>query len=306
MIQAVSQLQSIGEFHGNISPSNIFLTSADWVLLTDCMFYKKTYLGESDHQLNIAFFGDIINKKRWYLAPERFLTEKMLPPESTNEDLFAMDIFSLGWIISEIFRDGRPLFDLPKLMQYKKGNIIVDKEFIQQEVTKDSIIWNMILSMINIDPKERKNIEYYLKLASKSINEEGFPDSFSKLLYPVCSNIMQPEFVSEDDKIGLISRSIIKTNNSLNPIVFQKVKRKDSIEEKAKSKFMSSLIPIEEKEEEKESKLNWCLSEELLIVLNIIASLYPYTSFPSSRIWALEMINYISEKLILNKVSFIE
>ena len=114
----------------------------------------------------------------------------------------------------------------------------------------------MILSMINIDPKERKNIEYYLKLASKSIDEEGFPDSFSKLLYPVCSNIMQPEFVSEDDKIGLISRSIIKTNNSLNPIVFQKVKRKDSIEEKAKSKFMSSLIPIEEKEEEKESKLN--------------------------------------------------
>ena len=302
LIHAVKQLQSVGEFHGNITPSNIFLTSNDWVLLTDCMFYKKTYLGENDHQSNIAFFGDIINKKCWYVAPERFLTDKMFQPEASKEDLFAMDIFSLGCIISEIFRDGRPLFDLPKLMEFKKGNIIIDKEFIQQEITKDNIIGKIIHSMITIDPKKRSTIDFCLKSIINDSGDEGWPSSFQKILYPICAKIMQPEFVLEDDKIGLLSREIIKANCSLNPIVFQKVKRIGSSEGTIKDKFRPSLIQIEEKSEEKCEEVDIQLSDELLIVLNIIANIFPYTNYPSSRIWALEMIKYISDNLRLNKV----
>lgn len=119
LIHAVKQLQNIGEFHGNITSDNILLTSSDWVLLTDCMFYKKTYLGEDDHQINSAYFGDFINKKKCYIAPERFIKNKTDEIKPTTKDLFAMDIFSLGCVIAEIFRNGRPLFDLPKLMEYK-------------------------------------------------------------------------------------------------------------------------------------------------------------------------------------------
>jgi phosphoinositide-3-kinase regulatory subunit 4 len=216
LIHAVKQLQNLSEFHGNITPENIMVTSSDWVFLTDWMFYKKTFLGENDHQINSSYFGDFINQKRWYIAPERFIKDKTEAPKVKNKEKFSMDVFSLGWVIAEIFRNGRPLFDLPKLMEYKRGELIIDESYFEQEIQEDKFITKIILSMINLDPSKRKTIDQYLNLflmESMDSQSDSFPRSFHEMLYPLGKAFLQPDFLMADEKIALMyektSKSII-------------------------------------------------------------------------------------------------
>jgi len=188
LIHSLKQLQNLGEFHGNITTENVLITSSDWVFLSDCMFYKKVYLGIDDHQINSAYFGDYINHKRCYIAPERFVKAQVIEEGVSLKDKFAMDIFSLGCVIAEIFRNGRPLFDLPKLMEYKKGNLVIDRDVFESDIKDDDFIIKIILDMIHINPKKRKTIDEYLHLfVSESIDStsDSFPESFHKTFYPL-------------------------------------------------------------------------------------------------------------------------
>jgi len=118
-----------------------------------------------------------------------------------------MDIFSLGWVIAEVYRQGRPLFDLPKLMEYKRGQLIIDEDYFEKENYTDPFIIKMILSMINLDPKKRKTIDQYLHLLiteSMDNSSDAFPESFHKILYPLGWSFLRPEFIFGDEKIALI------------------------------------------------------------------------------------------------------
>ena len=61
--------------HGDIKPENILHTSYNWVFLTDMVPYKPAYLKDDDLKLYNAFFGELDNNQRCYLAPERFKSE---------------------------------------------------------------------------------------------------------------------------------------------------------------------------------------------------------------------------------------
>lgn len=124
-----------------------------------------------------------------------------------------MDIFSLGCIIAEVYRNGRPLFDLPRLMEYKKGELIIDKDYFSQETEIDEFIIKMILSMISLEPKNRKTIDQYLHLlVTESIDStsDSFPESFHKIFYPLGCAFLQPEFLFGDEKIALIYETTSK------------------------------------------------------------------------------------------------
>lgn len=74
-----------------------------------------------------------------------------------------MDIFSAGCIIAEIFmdrKDGRALFDLAQLQNYRKG--VYDPRLDLSKQIKDPKIVKLIMSMISRDPKERLSISEYL------------------------------------------------------------------------------------------------------------------------------------------------
>lgn len=68
----------------------------------------------------------------------------------------AMDTFSTGCIIAEIFMDGYPLFDLAHLQNYRKG--VYDPKADLKKRIKDKNILELILSMIDRDPYSRLNM----------------------------------------------------------------------------------------------------------------------------------------------------
>jgi phosphoinositide-3-kinase, regulatory subunit 4 len=53
-----------------------------------------------------------------YVAPERFLTNGETKSGGVTD---AMDIFSLGCVIAELFLEGTPLFSLSQMFKYRKG-----------------------------------------------------------------------------------------------------------------------------------------------------------------------------------------
>jgi phosphoinositide-3-kinase regulatory subunit 4 len=73
-------------------------------------------------ELYNKFFGDLDNNSRCYLAPERWRS----PPKTAEGGKVTsqMDIFSTGCVIAEILLDGTPLFDLPGMTSYRKGDTL--------------------------------------------------------------------------------------------------------------------------------------------------------------------------------------
>lgn len=147
--------------HGDIKPENILHTSYNWVFLTDIVPYKHAYLKEDDLKVYNAFFGELDNNQRCYLAPERFRSdwdETQKDPQLLKPQ---MDIFSIGCVIAEIFMNGHPLFDLAQLQNYRKGTYD-PKEDLAKKI-KDKKIIDLILHMINRDPSKRITIDKYIQ-----------------------------------------------------------------------------------------------------------------------------------------------
>jgi len=53
-----------------------------------------------------------------YVAPERFTTSGENKSGAVSD---AMDVFSLGCVIAELFLEGTPLFSLSQMFKYRKG-----------------------------------------------------------------------------------------------------------------------------------------------------------------------------------------
>jgi phosphoinositide-3-kinase regulatory subunit 4 len=63
-----------------------------------------------------------------------------------------MDIFSAGCVIAEILSDGLPLFDLPKLQQYRhKSGSFRPEEALNLRIHNPKIV-NLIIKMLDLNP----------------------------------------------------------------------------------------------------------------------------------------------------------
>ena len=107
--------------HGDIKPDNILITSYNWLYIVDLLPYKPVLIIDDDLKTYNMYFGDLDNNIRCYLAPERWLTKPEKPEDHTNKLVPSMDVFSAGCVIAEILSDGIPLFDLPRLQNYRRG-----------------------------------------------------------------------------------------------------------------------------------------------------------------------------------------
>ena len=93
------------------------MTSWNWAYLADFACFKPTYLPE-DNPADFSFFFDTSGRRVCYVAPERFHTSG----ESRDGEVTdAMDVFSLGCVIAELFLEGTPLFSLSQMFKYRKG-----------------------------------------------------------------------------------------------------------------------------------------------------------------------------------------
>ncbi len=83
--------------------------------MADQVPYKPAYVSEDDLKTYNLYFGEQNNNQKCYIAPERFkngITEAVFDQKELDP---AMDIFSVGCVIAEIFldrKDGRTLFNL--------------------------------------------------------------------------------------------------------------------------------------------------------------------------------------------------
>nr|XP_020662521.1 phosphoinositide 3-kinase regulatory subunit 4 [Pogona vitticeps] len=220
ILTAVDQAHRSGVRHGDIKTENVMVTSWNWVLLTDFASFKPTYLPE-DNPADFNYFFDTSRRRTCYIAPERFVDgsmfatelENMRDPSTPLVDLAnsnqrsrgelkrAMDIFSAGCVIAELFTEGVPLFDLSQLLAYRNGL------FAPEQVLKkieDRSIRELVIQMIHCDPEKRLSAEDYLKQQRNN----AFPEIFYTFLQPYMAQFAKETFVSADERILVIRKDL--------------------------------------------------------------------------------------------------
>ncbi len=133
--------------HGDIKSENILVTSWNWVYVSDFASYKPTYLPLDDPS-DFSFFFDTSGRRSCYIAPERFYTASENPDISAKKSKLAtedgegkrdgkvteaMDCFSAGCVIAELFLEGKPLFTLSELFKYREGELKVETQLTAVE-----------------------------------------------------------------------------------------------------------------------------------------------------------------------------
>ena len=201
ILSAVELLHSKGYCHGHLTCDNVGLSSWNWVVLMDILPKGKagrpTFLAEDDPTdwiMNFQERGrgqveDDVKKtlsaaemamkggqqssgsnanageKRCYLAPERF-AKKDKDNAIAGELTPAMDIFSLGCVLMELFLNGEPAMDLGDLMEYRQNeNGISEHTSLPQRLNKIES-GNMRAAcrhMLHLDPRKRLSAGEYLK-----------------------------------------------------------------------------------------------------------------------------------------------
>ena len=129
LLCSLEQIHSIPNLtHGDIKPDNILVTSYNWLYLADLHPYKPVVVMDDNLKKYNKYFGYLDNNIRCYLAPERWLTSPQTLDNTNVAMAPSMDIFSAGCVIAEILSDGEPLFDLPRLQNYRRGGLDLREE----------------------------------------------------------------------------------------------------------------------------------------------------------------------------------
>ncbi|KAG6553996.1 hypothetical protein Mapa_004913 [Marchantia paleacea] len=170
LLVAVRQCHERGICHGDLKCENVLVTSWNWVYLADFASFKPTYL-PYDNPIDFSFFFDTGGWRRCYLAPERFYDPKGPPVNRDSPLKPAMDIFSLGCVIAELFLEGQTLFDLSQLLAYRKGQYDPKPSL---EKIPDEKIRAMVEHMLQLSPDARATSAEYLKTWAPEV----FPSYF--------------------------------------------------------------------------------------------------------------------------------
>ncbi|XP_014912217.1 phosphoinositide 3-kinase regulatory subunit 4 isoform X1 [Poecilia latipinna] len=216
ILTAVDQAHKAGVRHGDIKTENVMVTGWNWVLLTDFASFKPTYLPE-DNPADFNYFFDTSRRRTCYIAPERFVDGSMFTTESdqntplvdlTNNNQRsrgelrpAMDIFSAGCVIAELFTEGVPLFDLSQLLAYRKGHFQAEQVLLKIE---DQSIRELVAQMVQREPEKRLSAEEHLKLQ----RGRAFPDIFYSFLQPYMAQFAKETFQSADERILVIRKDL--------------------------------------------------------------------------------------------------
>ncbi|MCJ1351180.1 MAG: Serine/threonine-protein kinase [Icmadophila ericetorum] len=183
LLCAVRDSHARNVYHGDIKTENILVTSWNWLYLTDfSSSFKRTYLPE-DNPADFSYFFDTSGRRTCYVAPERFLGagEK----EDSRGVTWAMDIFSVGCVIAELFLEA-PIFSLSQLFKYRKGEY--DPEIGHLSKIEDKDIRELVTHMIQLEPESRYSAEEYLNFWRR----KAFPEYFYTFLHEYMSVITDP------------------------------------------------------------------------------------------------------------------
>ncbi|CAN8016185.1 unnamed protein product [Ixodes persulcatus] len=287
LLHALSACHLHGICHGDIKLENIMVTGWNWALLTDFASFKPTYLPE-DNPADFSYFFDTSRRRTCYIAPERFVktlnpdSSHFLPEEGigTGELTPAMDIFSLGCVLTELFTEGHPPFDFSQLLSYRSGEYNPSKIL---EKIEDVQLREFIGHMLRRDPSERLSAEEYLE----SQRDRVFPQYLYTFLY---------DYVKEFATLALTpDEKVARLRQDIHAILYSLVSSKHS-------KAADPSVGCEGDHEERGNPG----SDGLLIVVALLTSCLRTLKQLSAKLQALELMKeltlHLSCDIILDRL----
>jgi phosphoinositide-3-kinase regulatory subunit 4 len=175
--------------HGDIKPENVLCTNWNFLVLTDFAPHKPTLI-PNDDPTDFQYFFDSSGRRSCYVAPERFVSREELDMSRMQSNKKkengsdanpggvelepAMDVFSLGCTIAEIYLDSKTaLLDLPTMLSYivAKDGVepagSLDKHDSQAKSVLSRIhcapLLDAIVHMTQRDPEQRLSVGEYLQ-----------------------------------------------------------------------------------------------------------------------------------------------
>lgn len=230
--------------HGDIKSENVLVTSWNWIYLSDFAPYKPAYLPEND-PASFSFFFDTSQRRTCYVAPERFLSHG--EGEINQGKLTgAMDIFSMGCVIAELFLEGSPIFTLAQLYKYKKGEYIPNLNGIE-----DVGVREMVESMISLDPNKRLSASEYIDKYRNRV----FPRYFYDFLHDYIDSLITPaahlqvgterlKQIESDQRIDMIWNDFHKISKALGFYGSAQQENKDTEKINSCTKVGSGFVPV--------------------------------------------------------------
>uniref|UniRef100_A0A7S1FIY7 non-specific serine/threonine protein kinase n=1 Tax=Noctiluca scintillans TaxID=2966 RepID=A0A7S1FIY7_NOCSC len=196
---SVCQAHSVGIAHGDLKSENIFVSSWSHVVLTDFAHFKPLFLPDDDPSEFSFYFESDLNRRRCYLAPERFDASAhtgSVMSERFSQELIAMDIFSTGCVLAELFLDGQTLMDLPELLRYRSNQLDLRAKL---SGIKNPAVRELVGSMLHREPSKRGNaIEYLRRWCALA------PASFCNCLFPLTVLLLHPLYQQPDMRVLLV------------------------------------------------------------------------------------------------------
>ncbi|XP_076085974.1 phosphoinositide 3-kinase regulatory subunit 4-like isoform X1 [Mytilus galloprovincialis] len=223
LLCALNQCHKMKVYHGDIKSENVMVTGWTWLLLSDFASFKPVYLPE-DNPSDFSYFFDTSRRRTCYVAPERFVEGGWKTAEvggqTANLDITdssdvkkgeltpAMDIFSAGCVITELFTEGTPPFDLSQLLAYINGEYSPWKVL---EKIDDGSIRDLIRHMIKKEPNHRLSAEEYM------IQQRGkaFPEYFFSFLKLYLQRFATAPILPPDDRIIRLKKDFSKITKNL-------------------------------------------------------------------------------------------
>ncbi|EEP75481.1 hypothetical protein UREG_00327 [Uncinocarpus reesii 1704] len=299
LLCALRDCHSQNLYHGDIKTENVLVTSWNWVYLSDfSSSFKPTFLPE-DNPADFSFYFDTSGRRTCYLAPERFLTAG----ENSGDRRvnWAMDIFSAGCVIAELFLES-PIFTLSQLYKYRKGEYSPEQGPLAE--LQDPDVKELILHMISIDPESRYSAEECLNFW----RNKTFPEYFYSFLHQYMGLITDPssgrartdinaaELHEADDRIERVFLDFDKISYFLgsNPqsALAETKSATPSLANQADSLQLD--LPVSSNQPSKASSVD---IEGTLVFLTLVVSSLRNTAKSSARVKACDILLALAEKL---------
>ncbi|KAJ5083362.1 hypothetical protein N7456_012789 [Penicillium angulare] len=298
LLGALRDCHSLDIFHGDIKTENILVTSWNWLYLSDfSSSFKPTFLPE-DNPANFSFYFDTSGRRTCYLAPERFL---IAGEEPGNRHVnWAMDIFSAGCVIAELFLES-PIFTLSQMYKYRKGEY--SPEHGQISRIEDPEIRDLILHMIQLEPESRYSAEEYLNFWKN----KAFPEYFYSFLHQYMSLMTDPS--SGKTKVDAESANGGEPDDRIERVCldFDKISyflgisssEPQNMSKSSQLPLAGALLPVKvDLPEGANNQPSGTQSDEgVLIFLTLIVSNLRTTSKASARIKACDILLAFAERL---------
>ncbi|XP_045455621.1 phosphoinositide 3-kinase regulatory subunit 4 [Melitaea cinxia] len=331
VLYALHRMHKLGVCHGDIKLENIMVTSWLWVLLTDIASFKPTFLPE-DNPADFNYFFDTSKRRICYLAPERFVkapdpnarfagddrNSGLLLGESpcnVGELVPSMDIFSAGCALLELWNDGKSFFSLEELLAYRNGGER-PKNMNLPEICEPGLK-ELLYSMTELNPKDRKSAEIYLDEARGKL----FPEYFYSFLQSYMLIFSGQPILPADEKITRIRQdiqNIIKiftqpsnTKNYQDLVEETKESKKVEIDSLVKERFKVMTVNVTDFKQESGNKTPKKKdlgpdSDGLVLITSLVTSCVRGLRHCTAKLHCLEILQalceYCTSEVVLDRI----